>query len=116
INGIASVKYDQEGIQFKREIFASYPAKALIVHLSASKAKALSFTLGMNRLERYTTVAQENKLLMTGTLNNGTGGEGMKYKVVVTPVLKGGSIQTAENKLVIKNATEAMLVITSATS
>ncbi len=116
INGIAAVKYDQDGIQFKREIFASYPAKALIVHLSASKAKALSFTLDMSRPERFTTVAQQNTLLMTGAMNNGAGGEGMKYKVVVTPVLKGGSIQAAGNKLVIKNATEVTLIITSATN
>ena len=116
INGIASVKYNQEGIQLKREIFASYPAKALIVHLSASKAKALSFTLDINRPERFTTVAQQNKLLMTGIMNNGAGGEGMKYKVVVTPVLKGGSIKAEGNKLVISNATEVMLVITSATN
>lgn len=116
INGIAAVKYDQDGIQFKREIFASYPAKALIVHLSASKANALSFTLDINRPERFTTVAQQNRLLMTGIMNNGAGGDGMKYKVIVTPVLKGGSIQTTGNKLVIKNATEVMLVITSATN
>ncbi|HRQ49592.1 MAG TPA: glycoside hydrolase family 95 protein, partial [Agriterribacter sp.] len=115
INGVASVRYNQGGIRFKREVFASYPAKALIVHLSASKAKALSFTLEMNRPERFTTVAQQNTLLMTGVMNNGAGGEGMKYKVVVTPVLKGGNIQTSGNKLVIRNATEVMLVVTSAT-
>lgn len=115
INGIASVKYEQDGIQYHREIFASYPAKVLVVHLSASKANTLSFSLGMDRPEKYSTVTRQGTLQMTGILNNGAGGNGMKYKVIVTPVLKGGTLNTSGNQLHIKKATEVTLIIASGT-
>lgn len=115
MNGIASVKYKQNGIEYYREIFASYPAKALIVHLSASRARALSFSLTLDRPERFTTVSSNKRLVMSGILENGAGGEGMRYKVIVTPVLKGGTLHNSGSELEIKNATEVTLIITTAT-
>lgn len=115
MKGIASVKYEQDGVVFEREIFSSFPDKALVMNLSASKANAISFSIGIDRPERFTTTATKNQLVMTGTMNNGKGGDGMKYKVIVTPVLKGGTLTIKDNKLVISKATEVMLVITSAT-
>ncbi|MCC6289782.1 MAG: glycoside hydrolase family 95 protein [Chitinophagaceae bacterium] len=116
MNGIASVKYEQNGIRFKREVFSSYPAQALVIHLSASKPGAISFVLDMNRPERFTTVTENKRLVMSGVMNNGEGGEGMRYKVIVTPVIKGGTISVKDNKLVINKSNEATLVITSATN
>lgn len=115
INGIASVQYEQDHVQYKREIFASYPAKALVIHLSASKPGSLSFSVAIDRPERFRTTANPKNLVMSGVMDNGAGGEGMKYSVIVTPVLKGGTLTRAGNNLEIKNATEVMLVITSAT-
>lgn len=116
INGIAAVQYEQNGTQFRREVFASFPAKALIVHLTASKAQALSFTLDINRPERYAVTTQQNSLVMKGAMSNGTGGEGMQYKVSVTPLLKGGRLSAVGNTLEISNADEVTLIITSGTN
>lgn len=115
LNGIASVKYDQGGVQFKREIFSSFPAQALIIHLSASKPGALSFVLDISRPERFTITAEQKRLVMSGTMNNGQGGDGMRYKVIITPVIKGGTIHSKDNKLVISKSNEVTLIITSAT-
>ncbi|HEX5023635.1 MAG TPA: glycoside hydrolase family 95 protein, partial [Agriterribacter sp.] len=116
INGISSVQYEQHGTQFRREVFASFPAKALIVHLTASTAKALSFTLDINRPERYAVTTQQNSLVMRGTMSNGTGGEGMQYKVSVTPLLKGGKLSATGNKLEVSDADEVTIVITAGTN
>lgn len=115
MTGIASVVYEQDRIQFKREIFASYPAKALIVRLTASTSKAISFSLELNRPERFNTRVVNNGLVMSGVMNDGRGSEGMRYKVMVVPVVKGGKLLTDNNKLIVKKATEVMLVITSST-
>ncbi len=115
INGIASVRYKQNGIQYNREIFASYPSRALIVRLSASKARSLSFSVTLDRPEKFSTSSANKRLVMSGELDNGAGGRGMKYKVIVTPILKEGTLQNKEGKLEIQNATEVTLVITSAT-
>ncbi|MFT3949005.1 MAG: glycoside hydrolase family 95 protein [Agriterribacter sp.] len=116
MNGIASVKYEQNGIQFKREIFSSYPEQALIVQLTASKPGSLSFTLDMDRPERFATAIESKRLVMSGVMNNGEGGDGMRYKVIVTPVIKGGTLSAKDNKLIISKSNEVTLVITSATN
>lgn len=42
---VAETSYTFEGVEYKREYFTSYPDKVLVVHLTASKEKALSFRL-----------------------------------------------------------------------
>lgn len=41
----AYVKYDHAGVHHERTYFASYPDQALVIHLTASRPGALSFTL-----------------------------------------------------------------------
>ena len=43
-NAVARVTYEQEGVTFTREVFASHPAQAIVIRLHASKAGALNFT------------------------------------------------------------------------
>ena len=43
--GISHVEYQHDGVEYSREYFTSYPDKVMAIHLSASKAGALSFTL-----------------------------------------------------------------------
>jgi len=41
---VATAQYDYQGVSYRREVFASYPAKAIVVHLTASQPGMLSFT------------------------------------------------------------------------
>src|ERR1035437_2080699 len=41
--GVASVEFTQNGTTFRRDIFASYPANAIVVRISASKPGGLAF-------------------------------------------------------------------------
>lgn len=41
--GIATTTYVVDGIAYKREVFASYPAKALVIRISADKPGSLTF-------------------------------------------------------------------------
>ena len=43
-NAVARVTYEQGGVTFTREIFASHPAQAIIIRLRASKPGALNFS------------------------------------------------------------------------
>jgi alpha-L-fucosidase 2 len=43
--GISRVNYEQNGVEYSREYFTSYPDKVMVIRLNASKAGALSFTL-----------------------------------------------------------------------
>ncbi|MDH7463198.1 glycoside hydrolase family 95 protein [Chitinophagaceae bacterium 26-R-25] len=116
INGIAITKYEQNRIVYTREAFASYPEKALIIRLTASKPRSLSFTITMDRPERFTTTAAGGRLVMTGALSNGKGGAGMKYTSFAVPLLTGGSLKNAGNKLIVSNATAVTIIVTASTN
>ncbi len=44
-DAVSKVKYEQDGVQFERTYFASYPDKVLVIKLTASQKGKLSFTL-----------------------------------------------------------------------
>jgi alpha-L-fucosidase 2 len=116
LNGLAGVTYEQDGVQYKREIFVSNPDRVMVVRLTASKAHAISLTVGMDRPERYTTTGEQNKLTMQGRLTDGKGGDGLAYEVDIVPVIEGGTLKAAGNTLVIEKASTVTLVIGAATS
>lgn len=113
INGIALTKYEQDGIVYTREIFASYPDRALIIRLTANKPNSLSFSIGLNRPEKFITDVQDKSLKMIGTLSNGKGGNGMKYKVIAKPILTGGTLTTDGDRLSVSKATAVSIIITA---
>jgi len=114
--GMVTVTYLQDGIKFKREIFASYPDRALIMRLSSDKKGALSFKSSLNRPERFETRVENDQLVMTGILNNGKGGDGMVYAARLKAVSTGGSVTFTDHKMEVTNADEVVLILTASTN
>ncbi len=56
-NGIALSRFTQNGVDYTREVFASHPDQAIVVRLTASTPKSISFLLSLDRPERFTTEA-----------------------------------------------------------
>jgi alpha-L-fucosidase 2 len=114
--GIVIVTYKQDGITYRREIFASYPDRALVMYLTTDKKGSLSFNASLNRPERYETHSENDHLVMTGTMNNGRGGEGMHYAVRLKAVVKGGDVFCSESDLKVRKANEVALILTASTN
>lgn len=114
-HGIITVSYNQDGVNYRREVFASCPDRTIIMHLTSDKKGALSFTGTLNRPERYKTIAGNNYLLMTGTMKNGKGGEGMKYAAYTRAVVSGGSVSYSDSTLKVRDADEVLIFITAST-
>ncbi|MGS2738210.1 glycoside hydrolase family 95 protein [Sinomicrobium sp. M5D2P17] len=112
---VAFCSYKVNGITYKREYFTSFDDDLAIVKLSASEAGMISLKVRMDRQERFETFTRDNSLVMKGQLNNGTDGKGMRYKVKLQPILKGGSLHVADNELLVKNADQVILFISTAT-
>ncbi|NLR66371.1 glycoside hydrolase family 95 protein [Chitinophaga varians] len=109
------VSYEQDGVRYTREYFVSAPANVLAVKLSADKKGAISFSATMDRPERFTTKASGHELVMTGALNNGKGGDGMKYMARLQARNKGGQVTYTGNQLTVKNADEVILYLAAST-
>ncbi len=114
-NGIVRISYIQDGIKYEREIFASYPDRALVIHLKTSKKHNLSFSVSLDRPERYSTTIDGGHLLMKGILADGKGGEGMKYAARLGIKNEDGELSWSDSTLKLSDASEAVLILTAAT-
>lgn len=113
--GLVRVSYSQNGINFNREIFASYPDRALVIRLTADRKGAVGFSTTITRKERFKTVSEGDHLLMKGNMDDGKGGSGMKYAVRLKAVAKNGKVVCDNGVLSVKNADEVTLILTAAT-
>ncbi|MCM3900300.1 MAG: glycoside hydrolase family 95 protein [Pyrinomonadaceae bacterium] len=115
-NAIARVQYEQNGVLYSRETFVSAPDQVVVVRLSASKPASINFDASLDRPERFSVSGEGgNSLLMTGQLNNGTDGKGMKHAARLRAFNKGGEVSLDGNSLLVKNANEVVLLVTAAT-
>ena len=115
-HGEIFISYEQNGTRYKREIFASYPDRALVMRFSADKKGSLSFKCSLNRPERFETHSESGQLIMTGTMDNGKGGDGMQYAARLKALNKGGELIVSDTIINVKLADEVILIFTASTN
>lgn len=115
-NAIATTNYKQGNVLFTRESFTSFASDLGVIYLTADIDRMVHFSLGMDRPERYHISVDGNDLIMKGQLNNGTDGNGMQYIARVRVLLpKGGELSAADSTLTVRNASEAIILVSMAT-
>ena len=114
--GVVKISYVQDGIGYQREIFVSYPDRALVIHFTASKKGALSFKARLTRPERFTTTNEKDNLMMSGTLTNGKGGDGMQYAARLKAIASGGTVVISDSLITLTGASEVTLLLTASTN
>lgn len=115
-NAIATATYKVGSTTYTREYFTSFSGDVDVIRLTADQPGKLNLSLSMDRPERFTTTAKNGILQMEGQLDNGTDGKGMQYTANAKVKLTGGSLTTDGNKLVIKNATSAIIYLSATTN
>ncbi|MEI6277494.1 MAG: glycoside hydrolase family 95 protein [Prolixibacteraceae bacterium] len=113
--GVVRVTYLQNRIRYVREIFASYPDRSIVMHLTSDRKGAVSFSSVLTRPERFATISEKDHLMMSGRLDDGKGGSGMSYAVRLKAVAQGGIVVCKDGKLSVKDADEVTLFLTAAT-
>lgn len=114
-SAVARCSFNIDGATYRREYFASFSNDVIIIKITADQPRKISFTLSLDRPERYQTVVHNNELQMSGQLTNGTDGNGMRYLTRVAVRLEGGQLVAGDSTLNIKDANTAILYISSAT-
>ena len=109
------VRYTQDLIKYTREVFVSYPDQVLVIRLTADKKGSISFTSSLSRPERFSTVAKDGQLIMSGQMDNGTDGNGMKWISRLKALNTGGTIDFKNETLEVKNADAVTLLFSAAT-
>jgi alpha-L-fucosidase 2 len=114
-DAVANATYMVNGVRYKREYFTSFDDDIDVIRISSDKPGQLNLKLSLDRPERFTTTVAGGELQMSGQLNNGTDGNGMKYLAKVKTKITGGTQSFDKNALVIANATEILIYISAGT-
>ncbi|MBZ4037418.1 glycoside hydrolase family 95 protein [Flavobacterium sp. 17A] len=132
--GLAVTNFKVEGVNYKREIFASAPAQCIVIKLSADQVKKLSITIDAASLLRNEKLVENESLVLKGKApshsdpsyidynkepviyEDASGCRGMRFELIVKPIVKDSEVTAEGNKLVIKNASEILLFVSAATS
>lgn len=116
---VASVSFQRGDVGYTRESFTSFSDDLGVIHLTADADRALNFSIGMNRPEHVMVVTEGNDLVMSGQLSDGVdtvGVRGMRFEARVRILLpKGGDMSTSDNTVAVKNASEAIVLVSMAT-
>ncbi len=126
-NGISTVSYTVDGVRFKREVYSSAPAQALIIRLEASENRELNFTAGLNSPHsEYKVLVDGDEIILRGKANNfplerdSIGNFYPKSRLSFEARLKieteGGGLVQYDDSIGIINARNATLYLVAATS
>lgn len=111
---ISKTFYTADGVNFQREYFASEPAQAVVIHLSADKPGSVSFEASLSSVHQKAEIKKINKnqLVLNVQVKDGA----LKGAATLSALIKKGSISIVNNKIVIKGADEATLYLTASTN
>ncbi|MNK01731.1 hypothetical protein D3C87_195370 [compost metagenome] len=115
-NALAKTTFKVNGVTYTREYLTSFDDDVDIIKLTSSKAGQLSFDIQISRPERAEVTTEGGGLVMSGQLDNGIDGKGMKYLSRVKALLSGGKQDISENRINIKNATSVIIFVAAGTN
>ena len=91
---VADVTYENDGINYKREYFSSYPRQVSVMRFTADKTGSIDLTFSLSSLHKKTSVAVKgNSLTLDGEVDTGVEDRGgMKFQAQMQFQVKGGKI------------------------
>jgi len=113
-----SVRYKVDGVTYKRETFTSFTDQAVIIRLTASKKKKITFNAVFTSPHQDVFIATDgNCVTLDGVTANHEGQKGkVKFQGRVTAKTQGGTITCKDGVLSVENANEAILYVSIATN
>jgi alpha-L-fucosidase 2 len=113
-----SVRYRVDGVTYKRETFTSFTDQVVIIRLTASKKKKITFNAVFTSPHQDVFIASDgNCVTLDGVTANHEGQKGkVKFQGRVTAKTQGGTITCKDGVLSVENANEATLYVSIATN
>lgn len=131
----ATTRFTSGGVNYSREMFISAPDQVIVIRLKASKKGALSFKADpSSQLHFQNTVTGAKEIVMRGKAPSQADPSyvnynkepikyeapgscnGMRYELRMRVISPDGKVTTDATGITVNNATEAILLLTAATS
>ncbi len=127
---ISKVSYEINGVKFTREYFVSAPDQIMVIKLTSSQKGALSFDVKFNSLLKYKDITSNNILQVNGYAPTHAEPsyrksdnpiafdetKGTRFTTLAKIKNTDGTIIKTDSTLGVKNATEALIYVSIATS
>ena len=114
---VATTRYQVDGVNFQREVFASFPDRVIIVRFTTDKPGELNFKVSYDSPLQSTVRKQGKKLVLRG---KGGDHEGVKGVIEVETqsqvIAEGGKVSLTDKYISVEHATAATLYIAAATN
>src|SRR5260370_15641218 len=112
--GVASVEFAQNRVTFRRDVFASYPANAIVVRITSNKPGGLAFQAALRGAHSDSRLARlaSGELSMAGQVAESA----IRFEARLSAAVQGGKQELRDGKLAISGATSATLTLTGATN
>jgi alpha-L-fucosidase 2 len=125
-NAVSKVKYEVNGVHYTREYFVSHPDQVMVIRLTSSRKGALNFDLKFNSLLKYNVSVVDKTLRAYGHAPVNTGNKdkaiavienrGTRFSTFAKIKNTDGTVTTTDSTLVLTNGTEAVIIVSVATS
>lgn len=128
-NAISKVSYEMAGIKYTREYFVSAPDKVMIIKLTTDQKGALNFDINLKSLLQSNVEVRNNILVIKGSapIHENAGynvvpkylnlkDRGTRFTGLVQIKKTDGKITSSRETLTLKDATEAIIFVSVATS
>jgi alpha-L-fucosidase 2 len=127
---ISQTSYEVNGIRYNREYLVSYPDNVMAVKFTANKNESLNFTVNFTSLLKHTSKAENGILKIEGIApyrsdpnytNHGCPvlfdeNHGIHFSTYFLLKNEGGELVVTDSSLIVKNANQAVLYVSEATS
>lgn len=114
---VATTRYQVDGVNFQREVFASFPDRVIIVRFTTDKPGELNFKVSYDSPLQSTVRKQGKKLVLRG---KGGDHEGVKGVIEVETqsqvIAEGGKVSLTDKYISVEHTTAATLYIAAATN
>jgi len=116
--GMAVVEYSADGVRYRRELIASHPDQALVLRLTSSRARQLSFSvrLGGGDLPSQAHCLDPRTLVLSGQAlekKHSNGKTGVQFECWVQVLNSGGSVTAKGDRLEVSQADSVTLLVTA---
>jgi alpha-L-fucosidase 2 len=121
-SALVRVDYQMDGVNYSREIFASYPDQAIVIRLTADRKGQISLSKWFTSLQPSAVSRVENdEIIMEGTtisekLNEIILPPQMKWQARAKIIHEGGTLTAEGDKLILKDADAATIILAGATN
>jgi len=115
---VATSSYRANGVNYKTEVFSSFPDQVIVVRMVADKPGALSFTATMDRpVNAEVSTKGSDELVLSGKTGNHEGVEGkVQFQAKAKIQNTGGTVNATETGLHVEQADEVTIYISIASN